>query len=67
MITYGLLLVIFSLFGLILTFSECEYLIISGDIIVCFCFAAYLVLYILWGLAEIKIRKLNKTKESKDE
>lgn len=64
MITYDLLLVIFALVGVILTLSEHEYLVISGDIIVCFCFVVYLVLFILWQSTEIKIKKkqLNETK-----
>ena len=57
MITYALLLVIFALFGVILTLSEHEYLVISGDIIVCFCFVVYLVLFILWLSTEIKVKK----------
>ncbi len=78
MIFYCLLLVIFALFGVILTLSENEYLVISGDIIVCLCFVVYLVLLILWQSNEIKIKKqINKTedfikylqdkKENKDE
>lgn len=62
MITYDLLLLIFALFGVILTFSEYEYLVISGDIIVCFCFVFYLILFILWQSAEIKIRKKQLSK-----
>ena len=79
MITYDLLLLIFALLGVIMTFSEHEYLVISGDIIVCFCFVVYLILFILWQSTEIKRKKqLNKnedvvkwlkeqTKENKDD
>ena len=59
MITYDLLLVIFALFGVILTLSEHEYLVISGDIIICFCFVVYLIIFILWQSAEIKRKKNN--------
>lgn len=57
MITYDLLLVIFALIGVILTFNENEYLVISGDVIVCLCFLVYLVLFIVWCSAEIKTEK----------
>lgn len=57
MITYDLLLVIFALFGFILTFSENEYLVISGGIIVCLCLVVYLVLFIVQCSAEIKTEK----------
>ena len=57
MITYDLLLVIFALFGVILTLCEHEYLVSSGDIIVCLCFAIYLVLFILWQSTEMKVKK----------
>lgn len=65
-ITYDLLLLIFALFGVILTLSEHEYLVISGDIIVCFCFVVYLILFILWCSTEMKIEK-KKLKEAEDE
>lgn len=61
MITFGLLLVIFALFGFILIFSEHEYLVISGDMIVCFCFLVYLIMFILHC-----VWNKNK-KENKDE
>lgn len=48
MIIYDLLLLIFALFGVILTFSEHEYLVVSGDIIVCFCFLVEVVMFILY-------------------
>ena len=57
MITYDLLLVIFALLGVFLTFSGQEYLVISGDVIVCVCFVVYLILFVLWQLNEIKIEK----------
>lgn len=65
MITYDLLLVIFALFGVILTLNKHEYIVISGDIIVCLCFVVYLVLFILWQSNEIKIKKkqLNKNED----
>lgn len=48
MIIYNLFLLIFALFGVILTFSEHEYLVISGDIIVCFCFIVEVVMFVLY-------------------
>lgn len=62
MIAYDLLLVIFALFGVILTFSEHEYLVISGDIIVCFCFLVELVMFVfhcVWNRKSDKENKLN--------
>ena len=60
MITYSLLLIIFALFGVILTFSEHEYLVISGDMIVCFCFVVYLIMFVLYCIWNRKNDKENK-------
>ena len=65
MIAYSLLLIIFALFGVILTLSENEYLVISGDVIVCACFIVYLILFVIWQLNEMKIKK-NQLKKNED-
>lgn len=48
MITYGLLLVIFTLLGVFLTFSENENAVITGIIIVSLCVLVYLIMFVLY-------------------
>lgn len=48
MIAYYLLLLIFALFGVMLTYKENECAVIAGVAIVATCFAAYLVMFILY-------------------
>ena len=62
MISYGLLLLIFALLGVMLTYKENEYAIITGIIMVAVCVLVYLIMFVLhcvWN------RKSNK--EKKDE
>ena len=47
MIAYDLLLLIFALLGVMLTYKENEFAVIAGVAIVATCFAAYLVMFIL--------------------
>ena len=47
MIAYDLLLLIFALLGVMLTYKENEFAVIAGVAIVAICFTAYLVMFIL--------------------
>ena len=61
MITYGLLLLaIFALLGVLLTFSENESVVITGIVIVSFCALIYLVMFVLYCVWNRKSNKENK-------
>lgn len=48
MIAYDLLLLIFALLGVMLTYKDNEQAVITGIVIVCVCTLAYLVMFILY-------------------
>lgn len=62
MIAYDLLLLIFALLGVILTYKENEHAVITGIVMVAICTLVYLIMFVLHCIWN---RKSNK--ESKDE
>ena len=60
MIDYDLLLVIFALLGILLTYKENEHAVITGIIIVAVCTLVYLIMFVLHCIWSIKNNKENK-------
>ena len=55
-----ILLAIFALLGVLLTFSENESAVITGIVIVSFCALIYLVMFVLYCVWKRKSNKENK-------
>lgn len=60
MIAYDLLLLIFALLGVMLTYKENEPLIITGITIVVVCTLVYLIMFVLQCVWDRKNKKENK-------
>ena len=56
----NILLAIFALLGVLLTFSENESVVITGIVIVSFCALIYLVMFVLYCVWNRKSNKENK-------
>lgn len=60
MICYDLLLLIFALLGVMLTYKENEHAIITGIVMVIVCTLVYLIMFVLHCIWDRKSNKENK-------